>query len=93
MNRYIAIIDVPQDEFVIRKFFVNYLNIGRTSEIRLNDISIEKQNSLQDCIVYFENEIPILKKYHPTVKLIKYFKTKAKTLNDLDVCNIRRYRF
>lgn len=91
INRYIALLDIPQDEFISNRYFINYLNIGRTSEMRLNDISVHDPKCLKNCIVYLDNEVEILKKYHPDVIIAPYI-SRVIALNkiiedDLDVLN------
>jgi hypothetical protein len=85
VKTYLAIEKVPIDEFVTKKFFINYLNIGRPSEIRLRNIPIGTikffntvtnsygyESSLKHCICYYADEVEIIKKYHPEAIILPY---------------------
>jgi len=90
MNRYIAINPVKEDEFITRYYLLNYINIGRTSENRMNDIPVTNISCLKSCIVYLEEEIEVLRKYHPDAIITPYFgriEKLNKLMNDLDVLN------
>jgi len=107
MKTYIAIETVHLNEFVSRKMLINYINIGRKSEIKFDNLPIETikmynpeaesmkfESSLNHCIFYTEDEIKILKKYHPKAIILPsttrldLLKRKLKTY-DLDVSNQR----
>ena len=90
MNKYIAINPVKEDEFITRYYLLNYINIGRTSENRMNDIPVTNISCLKSCIVYLEEEIEFLRKYHPDAIITPYFsriEKLNKLMNDLDVLN------
>ena len=107
VKTYIAIEKVAIDEFVSRRFFINYLNIGKPSELRLDNIPLgtiklwnpdtnfyARESSLKHCITYFEDEIELVKKYHPEAVIMPFInrmdKLKKLFEDDLDV-PIRRY--
>jgi hypothetical protein len=85
VNTYIAIEKIALDEFVTRKFFINYLNIGKPSELKLDNIplgtiklwnpdtdSYGYESSLKHCITYYADEVEIIKKYHPEAIILPF---------------------
>jgi len=85
VNTYIAIEKIALDEFVTRKFFINYLNIGKPSELKLDIIplgtiklwnpdtdSYGYESSLKHCITYYADEVEIIKKYHPEAIILPF---------------------
>jgi len=85
VNTYIAIEKIALDEFVTRKFFINYLNIGKHSELKLDNIplgtiklwnpdtdSYGYESSLKHCITYYADEVEIIKKYHPEAIILPF---------------------
>ena len=90
MNRYIAILPVKEDEFITKYYLVNYLNIGFSTEYRLQDLLISDPFCLKKCIVYLDHELEVLKKYHPEIMIVTYT-GRIDKLNrffyDLDVLN------
>ena len=85
VNTYIAIEKIALDEFVTRKFFINYLNIGKSSELKLDNIhlgtiklwnpdtdSYGYESSLKHCITYYADEVEIIKKYHPEAIILPF---------------------
>ena len=106
MNKYIAIETVHKDEFVSEKMIINYLNIGKKSEMRLNNLPIdtikvynveedrmEYESTLRHCIIYLDDEIEFIKKYHPDAIILPYIsrldKLKKILSNDMDVSKRR----
>ena len=102
VKTYIAIEKVAIDEFISRRFFINYLNIGKSSELRLDNIHLgtiklwnpdtnfyARESSLKHCITYFEDEVKIIKKYHPEAVIIPFInrmdKLKKLFEDDMDV--------
>jgi len=73
MRKYIAIEKVINDNFISEYYLINYINIGRASEMRLNNLSIKSPKCLNDCIVYLDEEVEVLKKYHPKATILHYF--------------------
>ena len=78
LKTYIGIIKVQEDEFISKRYLVNYINIGTRWEQRMDDLILDRfklfnpQNNrnefvspLNNCIFYTENEVKVLKKYHP----------------------------
>jgi hypothetical protein len=89
INRYIALIHVKENEFMTKPYLLNYLNIGKSSQMRLKDLSLTSQ-CLNNCIVYFEDEIKVLKKLHPEAEIINYIgrlNVLKRYLYDMDVFN------
>ena len=85
VRTYLAIQEIQLDEFVKRKFFINYLNIGKPSEIRLDNLPIKTiklwnpdtneygyESSLRHCITYYADEVEIIKKYHPNIIIMPF---------------------
>jgi hypothetical protein len=85
VNTYIAIEKIALDEFVTRKFFINYLNIGKPSELKFDNIplgtikfwnpdtdSYRHESSLKHCITYYADEVEIIKKYHPEAIILPF---------------------
>ena len=89
MNRYIVIDKIDKDEFISNYFIINYLNIGKSNELRLDNLSINNPLCLKQCIVYLDDEIELIKKYHPKATILPYFgrvdKLKKIFNNDMDV--------
>ena len=109
MKTYIGIITVKEDEFISKKYLVNYINIGRLNEQRMDDLKLDRikminpynnkycfESPLLHCIFYTEEETLILKKYHPDI-LILPSQTRLDKLNrklyDMDVSKAGLYRF
>jgi hypothetical protein len=85
VNTYIAIENIAIDEFIKRKFFINYLNIGKPSELKLDNIplgtmklwnpdtdSYGYESSIKHCITYYADEVEIIKKYHPEAIILPF---------------------
>lgn len=102
VKTYIALEEVLIDGYINRKFFINYLNIGKPSELRLDNLGLGSlklwnpdtntygyESSLKHCITYYENEVEIIKKYHPEAIILPFInrldKLKKILENDLDV--------
>jgi len=85
IDTFVAIQNIQLDEFITRKFFINYLNIGKSSELRLNNLPIgtiklwnpntdsyRYESSLKHCITYYADEVEIIKKYHPDIIILPF---------------------
>lgn len=109
VKTYIAIEKVALDEFVTRKFFINYLNIGKQLELKLDSIPLGtiklwnpdtntygRESSLKHCITYYADEVEIIKKYHPEAIILPFIKRmdKLKKLFEDDLdVPIRRFNW
>ena len=91
ISRYIAIYDIAENEFLKKQYLINYLNIGKTTEYRLQDLPITNPSCLKNCIVYLEEELDYIRKYHPDATILPYIgridKLNKIYFNDLDVLN------
>ena len=78
IKRFIALDSVDNESY----FLVNYIN-GK----RYFDIPVKDPKCLKDCIVYLEEEIEIIKKYHPEIIVLPYTKS-----NSLSFFNLKKGR-
>ena len=109
LKTYIGVIKVQEDEFISKRYLVNYINIGTRFEQRMDDLILDRfklfnpQNNrnefvspLNNCIFYTEDEVKVLKKYHPDIVIIDskiHLDNLNKLLHDLDVSERRLCRF